>query len=270
MLIYLKYLIIFIIIIYIVYGSFLYFIQDKIIFYPVEYNSEEIKIIENTYKNFKFHSIHINTLKITYWENIIQTKNTILFYFGGNAENTNYTIMELSEHTPLLQYKWILINYPGYNGSNGIPSEKNFYIYGDVLINFFLDNGKYNQIVIMGRSIGTGVAVYLANKLKINKLILITPFDSIESLAKRYYPFLPASLFLKHKFPSVDYIKNLNIPILILAAEYDEIIPQDLTEKLVKSISHGHYRYYVIPGTSHNTISESPDYWKYIQDFLNE
>ncbi len=122
----------------------------------------------------------------------------------------------------------------------------------------------------MGRSIGTGVAVYLANKFKINKLILITPFDSLESLAKHYYPFFPTSLFLRHKFSSIKYIKNLNIPILILAAEYDEIIPEDLTKKLVKSISHSHYRYYIISGTSHNTISDSPDYWKYIQDFLNE
>jgi pimeloyl-ACP methyl ester carboxylesterase len=269
MLSFFKFIILFIFFIYVFYGCFLYFIQDNIIFYPVFYNEEEIQSIKKNAKTFDFKKITINNHIITYWENT-SDYDTLIFYFGGNAENTNYTVLELIEHKDLLKFKWILMNYPGYNGSSGKPSEKNFYQFALWLYeNTTKKDHSYKNVIIMGRSIGTGVATFLANKVKCSKLILITPFDSIENIAKKFYPLYPTSIFLKHKFPSYKYIQNLNIPILILAAEKDEIIPKHSTENLLNYIKNKDLlEYHIIPNTTHNTISENYLYWKYLKNWI--
>ncbi|GIX41452.1 MAG: alpha/beta hydrolase [Leptospiraceae bacterium] len=267
-----KFILLLILFVYIIYGCFLYYIQENIIFYPVPYNEEEIKYIKNQTKQFDFKKTQIDDKIITYWENKIES-NQIIFYFGGNAENTNYTVLELLEYPELLKFKWILINYPGYNGSNGKPSEKSFYEYAlSIYQKFFTQQINTNKIIIlMGRSIGTGVVTFLASNVRCDKLILITPFDSIENIAKKFYPLYPTSIFLKHKFPSYKYIQNINIPILILSAEKDEIIPRNSTEKLIEYIKNKKLlKYYIIPDTYHNTISEHYLYWQYLKKFILE
>lgn len=266
-----KYIILLIIFIYLFYGCVLYYAQDRIIFYPVSYNQSEIEYI-NKLSLFKFKKIEQGNKTLSYWER--RTLSPIhIFYFGGNAENTNYTVLELINRKEMLKYNWYILNYPGYNGSSGKPSEKNFYLYAEWLYQEIKNQISHHsgQMIFMGRSIGSGVAVYLATRVPCDKLILITPFDSIENLAKRFYPLYPVSLLLKHKFPSHKYIQNYDNPILILIAEYDEIVPRTSTENLVKNIKNlDKLKVYVVEKTSHNTISETDEYWKYLNDFISE
>jgi len=265
-----KLIFLFIFFIYIFYGCTLYFFQENIIFYPVPYNKEEIAYIEKIDPCFRFKKINIDKEILTYWEHKT-TSDIVILYFGGNAENTVYTIMELKEHTQILQYNWFLLNYPGYNGSSGKPSEKSFYQSSEWLYQEIQKEFNNKKMILMGRSIGSGVASYLATKVKCDKLILITPFDSIENIAKKFYPIYPTSILLKHKFPSYKYIQNVKIPILILAAEYDEVIPKDSTENLVKFIKNPEFlNYYIIPNTGHNTISDHPMYWEYLDNFIKK
>ncbi|MCS7204233.1 MAG: alpha/beta hydrolase [Leptospiraceae bacterium] len=262
-----KFLILFLLFFYLSYNCFLYFIQDKILFYPVPYNEREIRTIEKTYP-FTFKTFYINEKKITYWESNNHNTRHVVFYFGGNAENTNYTLMEISSFNRALEFRWILLNYPGYNGSSGTPSESSFFEYAELLYHHIVQNHNYEKISFMGRSIGSGVASYLASKVKASKLILITPFDSVENLAKKYYPFTLSQL-VKHKFLSYKYIQNVSIPILILAAENDEVVPLSSTKNLIQYISDQRkMEFYILDDTTHNTISDHPEYWKFIYYFL--
>ncbi len=80
--------------IYLIYGCLLYFGQKKIIFYPVQKNEFEIQTIQKKYKEFLYKNVKLKNYYITFWE----TKNSsdiIILYFGGNAENTNYSILSL-------------------------------------------------------------------------------------------------------------------------------------------------------------------------------
>ncbi len=258
---------------YFLYGCLIFFSQEKIIFYPVEYNRDEIQNIEKQLKSFEFKFYNKEEkFQITYWESSPKSKNfKIIFYFGGNAENTNYTALEISQHPEILNFKWILINYPGYNGSSGSVGEKNMYLYASEIYDFIIKqyNTQIEEVILIGRSIGSGVASYLHKVKKCDKLILITPFDSLETIAKIYFPLYPAKLLLKHKFRVVEYLKNSQIPILVLLAEKDEIIPEASTKNLLKQLeTMQNKEIFIIPYTSHNTISDSPLYWKYLLQFL--
>lgn len=270
-----QFFIIIILSIYVFYGLVLYFGQEKLIFYPVEYNQNEIKKIEKEIQHFQFKTYTKNKeIRITYWES--EPKSDIfkmILYFGGNAENTNYTAIEISEHPELLSYKWILVNYPGYNGSSGIPSEKNFYIMAEEIYDFLnnLYKDRIKESIVIGRSIGTAVASYLCVVKKTKKLILITPFDSIKNIGKSLFPFYPFSFLIKHKFPTIDYIKKIENPIFILIAEYDEIIPESSTKNLLKAIANKkNTNVYTIKDSNHNTISNSQEYWIYLKNFLEK
>lgn len=265
-----KFIILFIIFIYLFYGCMLYIAQDKIIFYPVSYNHDEVEYI-NKLSLFKYKKINKDNQILTYWER--KTTSPIhIFYFGGNAENTSYTVLELINHNQMLKYNWYILNYPGYSGSSGKPSEKNFYHYAEWLYREIIDQNSLNfkQVIFMGRSIGSGVAVYLANQVPCDKLILITPFDSLETLAKKFYPYYPVSILLKHKFPSFKYIQNYDKHVLVLIAEHDEIVPRISTENLLKNKKTlDKLQYYIIENTFHNTISENDNYWKYLNEFIS-
>ena len=99
-----------------------------------------------------------------------------------------------------------------------------------------------------------------ASMRAVQRLVLVTPFDSLQELAALEYPYIPVSWLLQDKFESWRYAGQVTVPTLLVAAERDEIIPRSSTEKLHRSFRTGVASLKVVPGTGHNTISESPEY----------
>src|SRR4029453_11306181 len=93
------------------------------------------------------------------------------------------------------------------------------------------------HIVVMGRSLGSGVAAMLAGARPVRAAILITPFDSLAAVAAGHYPLLPVRLLLRHPFPSTDWAKRSKAPVLILAAERDTVVPAAHAQKLLQAWS---------------------------------
>jgi len=179
-----------------------------------------------------------------------------LIYFGGNAEDITLSIPQLKRLFP--DYALYLPHYRGYGGSTGFATEEG--LYSDALALYREATKKHDSIVVMGRSLGTGVAVYLAAKRAVKSLILVTPYDSMTRLASQYYPFLPVSVLLKDRFESVTRAAEINIPTLFLIAENDEIIPRKNSDRLAAKFSPSRVRVLVIPNVGHNTIDSSPLY----------
>ena len=119
----------------------------------------------------------------------------------------------------------------------------------------------------MGRSLGSGVASYNSKKEGVQGLILVTPYDSIEAVAKGQFPFLPVKLLLTEKFESYKYV-NPEIPTLVLYANNDSIIPNKNTDELLKYINKKS-KIEKMSNTDHNRISETPEYWNYINNFVS-
>lgn len=187
-----------------------------------------------------------------------------LIYFGGNAENVAYNIDDFSgiffEHTVYL------VNYRGYGGSSGSPSEERFQ--SDALLIYDHFEKQHGSVSVMGRSIGGAVATYLATKRDVDKLVLVTPFDSAVNVGRTFYPFLPIDLILQERLDAAGMAAEITIPTLIVAAADDEIIPSENTENLLKAFVKTEVEFVSLEGTGHNTVQLHPDYKRTIATFM--
>lgn len=187
-----------------------------------------------------------------------------LIYFGGNAEDVSRNLPVFSQAFP--DHALYLLHYRGFGGSTGSPSEEA--ISRDALTLFDKVYDTHPHIAVVGRSLGSGVAARLTSQRPASRLILITPYNSLEELAVRQYPIFPVKWLLQDKFESWKYAGHISIPTLLLTAGQDEVIPPSSTEKLYGHFAKGVATLKVIPGVGHNSISDSPEYLKLMEDGL--
>jgi uncharacterized protein len=183
-----------------------------------------------------------------------------VIYFGGNAEDVSLDLSDFSSAFP--NDAIYLLHYRGYGGSAGKPSEQA--LFSDALMLYDQVHSQHPSVVIVGRSLGTGIAVKVASSRAVTRLVLITPYDSLSDAAARQYPWLPVRLLLRDKFDSWKYAPLVKAPTKIIAAGDDEIIPRSSTERLRTRFKPGFATYVVIPGVGHNSISDSGDYLRLI------
>ncbi len=241
--------------IYIAACFYLYFIQNQKIFnrkWAKPYTPKKAKIIYfKTSDGVKLEGAY--------------TKNAeflpLVLYFGGNANNV---IEFLDKIAPKIKgFNFLGFNYPGYAGSEGTPSEKKILKYASEIFK------KYRPDFVIGRSLGTAVAAYLASKYKFKGLLLITPFDSIEHIAKIKYPLFPIDLLLKYKFKEAEFIKKSGIPTVVIALKNDDIIPKVCLENLLKNIRNLKDIIW-LDGVKHGEIYTYPDIYKIIRNSLEK
>lgn len=249
----------------------LYLIQDKLVFRIQDINTDNLKTIRKKFPDAEMKLTTPDSVTLHGWfvENKSAEKSPLLIYFGGNAEEVSYVLLD-----DIQRYKgWSVafFNYRGYGLSQGEPSDEN--LYKDALFLYdqlsARDDVDTSKIVAMGRSLGTGVAGYLAHKRTLRAVILVTPYDSVESVAKERYPFVPMSIFLKNKFNSLTYAPNIETPMLALIAENDRTIPPHHADTLIEHWN-GAVQKYVIPDVGHNNIVEDEQYWQIITEYLKD
>ncbi|MFZ6844692.1 alpha/beta hydrolase [Undibacterium sp. RuTC16W] len=231
----------------------IFFYQRSLIYYP----QQGVKsVAENTiWTRSGEANIHIAVRK--------HEGNDAIIYFGGNAEDV---VLSLPDFSEIYKDRAIyLMHYRGYGGSTGAPSED--VLHKDALTLFDQIYKKHTNVIVIGRSLGTGVAVRLASQRPVSRLILITPYDSLESVAASQFPYLPVHWLLKDRFDSGVLVPKLKMPTLILMAELDEVIPKSSTEQLYSRFSKGVASIKTIQGASHNTISANDNYSKALKEF---
>jgi pimeloyl-ACP methyl ester carboxylesterase len=184
-----------------------------------------------------------------------------LIYFGGNAEDVSFSMPSLSAGFP--DSAIYLLHYRGYGGSSGRPSEEA--LFKDALTLFDEVHAMHPDVNLVGRSLGSGIAVYVASLRPVARLVLVTPFDSLQELAARQFPFVPVRWLLLDKFESWRFAPHVNARTLIIAAEHDEVVPRASTELLKSRFKSGLASFEVLAGTSHNTISSSPEYMQLLR-----
>ena len=191
-------------------------------------------------------------------------KEKAILYFGGNGDTVARSAFAFdrffSEHTVYL------VNYRGYDGSSGEPTEKG--LYSDALAIFDQIRSKHSDISVLGRSLGSGVATYLASKREFEKLVLITPYDSAQSMAQERFPIYPMSLLLKDKYDSVARVKDIEAKTLILIAGDDNVIPMKHTKQLIKAFPASKVEVKIIEGIGHNNILHDERYYHALQKFM--
>lgn len=182
--------------------------------------------------------------------------NAVL-YFGGNAEDVSQSLPGLASAFP--EHAIYLLHYRGYGGSAGTPSEAALVADGVAL--FDKVHAGHPRIVVIGRSLGSGVAVQVASQRPAARLVLVTPFDSLEDLAASHYPMFPVRWLLRDTYRSSDFAPRITLPTTIVAAEHDEVVPRASAELLFTRFAAGIATLEVLPGVGHNTVERSPRYW---------
>ena len=187
-----------------------------------------------------------------------------IIYFGGNAEDVSPNLPSFSEAFP--DHAIYLLHYRGYGGSTGRPTEAA--LQNDALALFDHVSKTHANVAVVGRSLGSGVAVWVASQRPVSSLILVTPYNSIQELAAQRFPWFPIAWLLSDKFESWKYATKVTAPTLLISAEHDEVIPKASTEQLHAHFKNGKAMLRMLPGTSHNTISQHPQYLSLFQSML--
>ena len=239
---------------YVMGGLLLYALQRDLLYKPSAKTEHE-------YKELSIKSTN-ETLKIVV---LNEGKEKALIYFGGNNESVISTAKRRAKQ--LADFTVYLVNYRGYGGSTGSPTQDG--LYEDALVVYDALVSKHKELSLMGRSLGSGVATYVASKKDVEKIALITPYDSVLNVAQGKYPMYPIGLILKDKLDSVKNLSTVNnTKVLILMAEGDEIIPNEHSYTLAESIPKENVQVEVIKGKSHNSLSHDQKYFDLLNGFF--
>ena len=153
-----------------------------------------------------------------------------LIVFGGNNVPLSPLAPELQNRFP--RHRIYLVPYPGFEGQPGRPGEKPMTSLASLLYRTAREDG--GEVDVIGMSLGTGVATWLAAHASVRRLVLVTPYDSMLSPARHRFPWLPVSLIMRHRFSSLSWLGEMNHcpDTLILGATFDATIPRSSTERL--------------------------------------
>ncbi|MEH6813916.1 MAG: alpha/beta fold hydrolase [Motiliproteus sp.] len=188
----------------------------------------------------------------------------LTIYYGGNGEEVSWNIPYFQQH---LDSSFLFLNYRGYGDSSGTPSEST--LKSDALAAFdhFKSVQDPSQIILFGRSLGSGVAAYVASQRPVDAVVLVTPFDSLTAVASLHYPLLPVRWLLKHRFNSVALAPQINTPLLSLLAGRDQVVPHEHGQELEKNWQ-GVVLSLSFPRANHLTIADEEGYWPAIKEFI--
>lgn len=185
-----------------------------------------------------------------------QDRRILIIGFAGNAWNSEDAATSLHQIYPGCDV--VVFHYRGYRPSTGSASSDALIADAPLVYDLAVGLVKPDVTVAVGFSIGSGVAASLASARPLDGLILVTPFDSLRAVASGLYPFLPVGMFFRHEMDAAAALKGSKVPIAIIAAEHDTLIPAERTDALRRSIGRlAHDR--TIAGTGHNDIYQHPE-----------
>ena len=240
---------------YIGFGALLYFKQRDLMYLPTP-------DIAHPYSEKEFLNEN-ETIKVVVLDE--QQPNAIL-YFGGNGEAVERNAENFLQTFP--GFAIYLVKYRGYGGSSGSPTERA--IYSDAEYIFEQLETKYKTISVIGRSLGSGVATMLAAKKNVEKLVLVTPFDSAESVARQRYPIFPISWLLKDKYDSLSRVAAIRKPTLIIIAEQDRVINKDHALRLASEFPLAQISVEMLANTGHNNLDNNSKYFDAMYRFFKD
>jgi pimeloyl-ACP methyl ester carboxylesterase len=187
-----------------------------------------------------------------------------LIYFGGNAEDVSLNLPSFAAAFPA--HTLYLVNYRGYAGSTGRPSEQA--LLADAEAVYDSVRGQHQAVSVVGRSLGSGVAVHLASVREVERLALVSPYDSLVAVAREHYRWLPVGLLMLDRFESSARAAAVRAPVLVIIAASDEIIPPRRSQAMFDAFASEQAQLVTIAGATHNSLDAFPQYLASLSGFL--
>ena len=190
----------------------------------------------------------------------------LILGFGGNAWNGQDVAAYLHDLFPSAHV--VGFHYRGYRPSTGSPSAEALIEDAPRIFDFAVERVKPDRTVAVGFSIGSGVAASLSRSRELDGVILVTPFDSLKRVAADMFPWLPIGPFFEHELATTDYLRGSKVPVAILAAQRDEIVPARRTDALRPEVGNLVLDR-TIAGAGHNDIYGRSDFQAAMHEALN-
>ncbi|MBQ5965454.1 alpha/beta hydrolase [Massilia sp. ZL223] len=167
----------------------------------------------------------------------VQGPRPAVIYFGGRSEEVSWVVRDAGKLFPNMTV--LAMNYRGYGESHGDPAENHMVEDGCLFYDWLAARGMVDarRIAVVGRSLGSGVAVQVAKERPVHSVVLITPYDSILAIAKRRFRAMPIEYMLRHRFESIKYAPSLTAPTYVLRASEDDVVPHSHTDELVAKLA---------------------------------
>lgn len=187
----------------------------------------------------------------------------LILGFGGNAWNAQDVAQYLHELFP--DEDVAAFHYRGYPPSSGAPSADALVADAPLVHDAAVERSKPGKVIAIGFSIGTAVAARLSSVRELDGLILVTPFDSLKALAQGMFPWLPIGPFFTHEIDAAGALHKSDVPVAMIAAERDEIVPSERTRALRDAVPNLVFDR-TIENAGHNDIYGRSDF----QDAMRE
>lgn len=210
---------------------FIWFFQDKFIFFPSHDEDGYIELLNNS--EFDEIKIDVDGQVLHGWlkRNTELEIAPLVIYYGGNAQNSSRTFSNYDDNNffnYFSGYNLLYIDYPGYGLSDGVPSANNILKAGLDIYDYAydLDYVDKDNIIILGFSLGTGVATYVSSLRDVNGLILLAPYDELRNMYNEQLNIFhgPLKNLIRQEINSKEYAKNVKTTTLIVASCDDHVV----------------------------------------------
>lgn len=254
-----------ILLIYVLIGIGLYFLQNVFLFHPQKLPADYRYQFDIPFRELNIPVTKEKNLSVVQFIVPDSIRKGIVIYFHGNRKNINRYApfaINFTRHN----YEVWMMDYPGFGKSTGKRSEK--ILYEDALLLYTLALKKHaaDSLIIYGKSLGTGIAAQLASIRDCKRLILETPYYSIDALAKQYFFIYPVMPMTNYSLPTGQYFENIRVPITIFHGTNDEVISYKQAKRLIGKNAKAEL--ITIDKGRHNNLNDFPLYHQKLDSLL--
>ncbi len=255
-----------IIIIYLLGGVALYFLQDYILFHPVSLKRDFSYKFPEPHQDISIPINNKDTLNLIDFFSTNTHNRGVVLYFHGNKKNIGW----YHKYIPFFTkhgYNVLMIDYPGYGKSTGKLTEQKLYDWALQVYKLALKKFPADSIIIYGKSMGTGIAAQLASVRDCKRLILETPYYDFPSVISHYLPVYPVRWMLHYQLPTWQYVQQVSAPVSIFHGTNDRVVVYKNSRRL-KAFLKENDEIITIKGGSHNNLFNYPQTIKKLDSLL--
>lgn len=225
--------------------ALLFAAQDRLLYFPVPGRAVDAPLLALARPGAR---VNVSTRNADAAEAVV--------YFGGNAEDTSAALDTLARAWP--DRALYALHYRGYGGSEGRPRETD--LVGDAQALARLVQARHRSLILVGRSLGSGIALQVAADVHPRRLLLVTPYASIAGLGAAQFPWVPVRLLMRDRYDSAAVAPRIDVPTTIIAAADDTVVPPWSTRQLLAAFRPGVAHAVVLDRTGHNDVDVDPRY----------
>ena len=249
-------------------GIALYYLQGKFLFHPTKLAYNYQFKFADKFEEIRMPFNETDTMSLVKFFPTDSISQGVIIYYHGNMNNIEHYAAYTKPFTKFGYEVWVQ-DYPGFGKSTGEITEKKLYDQAMQVKKMADVKFGNDSIIIYGKSLGTGVAAYVASNTKAKMLILETPYYSIPALFSCYAPIYPSSAMANYKIPTNEYLQDIKYPIIIFHGTNDGVIPYRSASKL-KPVLKPTDIFITVPDATHKNINGTKMYYDAIDSLLEK